>query len=143
MAKRNLNAAGIKLIKGFEGCRLKAYKCPAGVWTIAWGRTKNVYPGMTITQEQADAFFLSDIAHYQDGVEAVIKVPITDNQYAALTSFCYNVGRGALARSTLVRKINAKDPSAHLEFLKWTKANGRVLQGLVRRRKAEQALFLL
>src|SRR5687767_4780302 len=97
-----LNQAGINLIKEFEGCRLKAYKDPVGIPTIGYGRIKGVKMGDVITQEQADDYLAEEIAaEYAPGVERLVKVVINENQFAALVSFAYNVGVGALGKSTL------------------------------------------
>lgn len=141
---RKISAAGLQLIKAFEGCRLKAYRDPVGIPTIGYGRIKGVKMGDVISQEQADNWLLEEIENeYAPGVEGLVKVEITDNQFAALVSFAYNLGVGALAKSTLLRKLNAGDyAGASQEFGKWSKAGGKTLPGLVRRRAAESTLFL-
>jgi lysozyme len=134
--------AGLGLIKQFEGCRLTAYLCPAGVWTIGWGRTTNVKRGDTCTQAQADAWLVAEYDAFERRVRALVKVPLTTNQLGALVSFAYNVGTGALASSTLLRLLNAGQyEAAAQQFARWNKAGGRVLSGLTRRRKAEAELF--
>lgn len=140
---RIIPSQAFELIKRFEGCRLKSYTCSAGVWTIGYGRTGGIKPGQTITQATADLWLAEDIVKYAAGVDNCVKVPLNDNQYAALISFCYNVGAGALAKSTLMRRLNMRDYlGAADEFLKWTRARGKELPGLVRRRKTERELFL-
>lgn len=137
-----INEAGLNLIKDFEGCRLKAYLCPAGVWTIGYGHTQGVKPDMVISQLQAERFLRQDLKRFEDAVTSLVKVPITPNQFSALVSFAYNVGTGALYDSTLLRKLNKKDyKGAANEFLRWNKAGGKVLPGLTRRRIAEKDLF--
>lgn len=137
-----INEAGLNLIKDFEGCRLKAYLCPAGVWTIGYGHTQGVKPDMVINQLQAERFLRQDLKRFEDAVIALVKVPITLNQFSALVSFAYNVGTGALYDSTLLRKLNKKDyKGAANEFLRWNKAGGKVLPGLTKRRLAEKDLF--
>lgn len=139
---------GLNLIKEFEGCRLNAYKCAAGVWTIGYGHTgevngKAICNGLTITQKQADELLRGDMQVFENTVNTVVTVPITQNMFDALVSFSFNVGGGALRKSTLLKKLNSKDyTGAADEFAKWNKAGGQVLKGLVRRRKAERALFL-
>ncbi len=142
---------GLDLIKKFEGCKLKAYLCPAGVWTIGYGHTKGVYPGMQITQELADKFLLDDVWNFEREVENLVHVPLTQGQFDALVSFSFNVGLDidddniaeGLGDSTLLRKLNRGDyAGAADEFPKWNKSRGRVLGGLVARRGAERALFL-
>ncbi len=132
----------LDLIKQFEGCKLKAYKCPAGIWTIGYGRTTDVHEGDTCTQEQADAWLTEEANEFAEQIEKMVKVPLTQNELDALTSFAYNVGLGNLRKSTLLKRINESDfDEAAPEFLKWNKAAGKVLPGLVKRRQAEMDLF--
>ena len=132
----------IKLIKDSEGCKLKAYKCPAGIWTIGYGQTKGIKEGMIWTQQQADELFDTMIKEFETGVKKLVKVTINDNQLGALVSFAYNCGLGNLASSTLLKKLNASDfEGADKEFQKWTKGAGKVLPGLVKRRLQEATLF--
>lgn len=134
---------GIALIKEFEGCKLAAYKCPAGVWTIGIGTTKGVKSGMVITEGQAVDFLKRDLAIFEAAVNKLVKVEISQAQFDALIAFAYNVGEGALSKSTLLKKLNAGDAKgAAAEFSKWNKAGGKALAGLTRRRAAESALFL-
>lgn len=135
---------GIKLVKSFEGLKLVAYKCPAGIWTIGYGHTgPDVTPGQVITQAQADALLARDLERFEAGVARLVKVPMTQNQLDALVCFSYNLGLGALQGSTLLRLLNAGDyAGAAAQFPRWDKAGGKVLPGLTRRRAAEQALFL-
>lgn len=134
---------GIDLIKQFEGCKLTAYKCPAGVWTIGYGYTKNVKPDMKITSSKATELLIDDLKTYESYVNKYVKVKLNQNQFDALVSFTYNCGGGALKSSTLLKKLNKGDyTGAANELLRWNKASGKVLAGLTRRRKAEKALFL-
>lgn len=128
---------GIALIKSFEGCRLTAYLCPAGVWTIGYGHTAGVKEGQTITQEQADDFLKTDLARYE---RYVINTGLNLNQgqFDALVSFTYNCGPGNLKNLISERSL-AEIAEA---MLLYNKGNGEVLPGLVRRRKAERELFL-
>lgn len=131
-----------ELIRAFEGLELKAYKCPAGVLTIGYGHTKTVTAGMVITEEEAEALLREDLLWVEETINNKVTVPLTQSQYDALASFIYNVGSGAFTKSTLLRKLNTGDyVGASAEFKRWNKADGRVLKGLVRRRKAEQELF--
>lgn len=145
---RKTATKGIELIKEFEGCRLTAYKCPAGVWTIGYGHTgavdgKPVSAGMTITAAKATQLLKSDLAKFEAAVNSYVTAPITQNMFDALVSFAYNCGAGALKGSTLLKKLNAKDyEGAAAEFPKWNKAGGKVLNGLVRRRERERKLFM-
>lgn len=143
-----VNKAGKDLIKRFEGCKLKAYKCPAGLWTISWGLTfypdgTKVKEGDVITQQQAEDYFNAVVDDFAKKVDALIKSNVSENNFSALVSFAYNVGMGNFQRSTLLRKVNAnpKDTTIRAEFMKWTRANGEVLKGLVRRREAEAKLY--
>ena len=142
-----MSNAGIALIKEFEGCRLKAYRCPASVWTIGYGHTSaagapDVNPDSTITQDEAEEILRRDLQQYERGVEKMVKVEITQGQFDALVDFAYNAGVGALQKSTLLKKINAGDfDAAPTEFMKWTKGGGKELAGLVRRRRAEVKLW--
>jgi lysozyme len=143
-----INKAGKDLIKRFEGCKLKAYKCPADVWTIGYGNTfyedgTKVKEGDVITQERAEELFDIIISDFVRMTDALVKSDVTENNFSALVSFTFNVGTGNLKRSTLLRKVNAnpKDPSIRAEFMKWTRANNVVLKGLVRRREAEAKLY--
>lgn len=139
--------AGIALIQQFEGRRLEAYKCPAGVWTIGYGHTSaagkpDVKPGMVITRQEANDILVRDLVRYEDAVDRLVKVPLTQNQFDALVSFTFNVGEAALAKSTLLKRLNADDYDAvPAELMKWTKGGGRELPGLVRRRRAEAAMW--
>lgn len=141
MANRKIGQAGLALIKQYEGCRLAAYKCSAGVWTIGYGHTAGVHSGMTITQAQADAYLQQDIAKFEGYVNNPGYVPITENlnqnQFDALVSFAFNLGAGnlrKLCKGRTAAQISTAMPS-------YNKAAGKVLAGLTRRRKAEQALF--
>ena len=139
--------AGVDLIKQFEGCKLTAYKCPAGVWTIGYGHTTmagepTVVEGMKITAVEATNILKRDLKKFEAGVDAVVKVPLEQHQFDALVSFAFNVGLGALGKSTLLRKLNAGDYAAvPAELMKWTKAGGKELPGLVRRRRAEAGMW--
>jgi len=134
---------GLELIKKFEGCRLTAYKCPANVWTIGFGHTKGVTEGQTITKAQAEEFLKSDLKVYEGYVNKYVEVKLNQNQFDALVSFTYNCGPGNLKKSLLLTKLNDGDyKGAANEFPRWNKAGGKVLNGLVKRRKAEQELFL-
>ena len=134
-----INNAGIELIKKFEGCRLKAYKCPAGVWTIGFGTTSGVYEGMKITQEQAEDYLRNDLVKYENYVNRYCShLALNQNQFSALVSFTYNCGL-----ANLKRLIKGRDKDQITDaLLLYNKAAGKVLNGLVKRRKAERELFL-
>ncbi|AKE09198.1 lysozyme [Serratia liquefaciens] len=140
--------AGISLIKEFEGCRLKAYQDSVGVWTIGYGWTqpvdgRKIGPGMVIDQATAERLLKCGLVQYEQGVNQLVKVIITQGQFDALVSFAYNLGLRSLSTSTLLRKLNAGDKhGAADEFGKWVNAGGVRLNGLVKRREAERKLFL-
>ena len=143
-----VNKAGKDLIKQFEGCKLKAYKCPAGLDTIGYGNTwypdgTKVKPGDVISQERANELLDIIVEDFAKKVKPLIKQNLTDNNFSALVSFAYNAGVTNLKNSTLLKKVNAnpKDPSIRAEFKKWVRANDRVMQGLVKRREAEAKLY--
>jgi len=139
---------GIELIKRFEGLELKAYQDSVGVWTIGYGWTqpvdgKKIGPGMVIDQATADRLLKCGVIQYEQGVNQLVKVNITQGQFDALVSFAYNLGLRSLSTSTLLRKLNAGDKQgAANEFGKWVNAGGVKLAGLVKRRAAERELFL-
>ncbi|MCD0492354.1 lysozyme [Chromobacterium violaceum] len=137
------NAAGISLIKQFEGLRLAAYQDMVGVWTIGYGHTgPDVKSGMTIAQQQADQLLAADLEKFETGIGQLVAVPLNANQFAALVSFSYNLGLGNLRSSTLLRLLNQGDyAGAAAQFPRWNRAGGQVVAGLTRRRLAEQALF--
>lgn len=132
----------VALIKHFEGCKLKAYKCPAGVWTIGYGRTQGVKQGDVCTQDQADEWLVDHLTPINRQIDLYVHKPLKQHQRDALACFIYNVGANAFAGSTMCRKLNLGDyEGAAKEFGRWTKANGRELPGLITRRAAERSLF--
>lgn len=142
---------GIALIKRHEGVRLEAYPDPGRGWeipTIGVGHTSAAGPpavtrGMRITEAGADAILRADLAKFERAVNSLVHVSLTQAQFDALVSLAFNIGPGALAKSTLLRKLNRSDyQGAADQFLVWNKSNGKTLPGLVSRRKAERALFL-
>lgn len=142
----HMSQAGLdNILKRFEGCKLKAYRCPAGILTIGYGHTSaagapEVTEGMTITQDEAEDILKRDLVKYEIPVAAMVKVELEQNQFDVLVDFAYNAGVGALKTSTLLKKVNAGDFDAVPdELMKWTKGGGKVLPGLVRRRQAEAA----
>ena len=147
--RMKISEKGLAMIESFEGCLLKASNKLDGVWTIGYGQTgsyygKRVRRGMTTTKALAHAWLRDhSIKTYETAVAKAVKVPINQNQFDALVSFAYNVGVGAMAGSTAVRKLNQGDYTGAADVLTmWTRCNGKVLAGLVRRRKEERALFL-
>ena len=134
-----INAKGLEIIQSFEGCRLSAYRCSAGVLTIGYGHTSGVYEGMKITQEEAEDLLISDLRVFEHHVENFNdKYQFTSNEFSALVSFAFNIGsingltaNGTRSKATIADKIPLYD-----------KCNGKRLEGLRRRREAERTLFL-
>lgn len=155
--RRDVSPEGVELVKHFESClepigggKFEAYPDPAHGWgvpTIGWGTVayedgRKVRQGDVIDQSRADELLAWELREKAEGVERLVKVPLTHDQFAALVSFAYNVGEGNLASSTLLKKLNAGDyEGAAKEFPKWNRAAGKVLRGLTSRRMSEQALF--
>jgi lysozyme len=139
--------AGIAVMHFYESCRLKAYPDPGTggqPWTVGWGETGfDVVPGLILTQCEADNRFARRLANeFEPGVNAARTRPATQAQHDAMVCLTYNIGMGAFARSTLLRKFNAGDiPGAQAQFAVWNRAGGRVMLGLQRRRASEAALF--
>jgi lysozyme len=144
-----INARGLALVKRWEGCELTAYRCPAGILTIGYGSTgPHVKPGMVITEAEAEALLLKDLARFETGVSAILGLaPTNEDQFSALVSFSFNLGLHALLKSTLMKKHKARDyPAAADQFRSWNKARVRgqliPLAGLTARREAERKLYL-
>ena len=138
----------IDIIKKFEGCKLASYKCQAGIWTIGYGSTyyengNKVNSGDAISQQRAESLLEITVTKFWKEVKKVVKSPVNDNQFAALVSFAYNLGIGALNKSTLLKLVNANpnDPQIAHEFMKWVNAGGKPSNGLVNRRRAELHLY--
>jgi uncharacterized protein (TIGR02594 family) len=138
-----LSNNGIDLIGSFEGLRLDAYQCDAGVWTIGYGHTgSDVHPGQHISESRAKELLRQDVESAENAVKDLVDVPLSQGQFDALVSFTFNCGKGALAKSTLLEKLNSGDyEGAQAEFGRFVHAGGVELPGLVRRRKAEAELF--
>ncbi|BAE74436.1 Lysozyme RrrD [Sodalis glossinidius str. 'morsitans'] len=142
----NISQNGLERIKAFEGLQLTAYQCSADRWTIGYGHTNGVKAEDVIPLEQADAFLRDDIDAVVERLNALITVPVAQNQFDALCSLVFNIGIGAFAKSTLLKKLNESDyPGAAVEFSKWCHAtvDGKKvsLPGLIKRRQEEKALF--
>ena len=147
---RSISAAGLEFIKKFEGLRLSAYHCPAGIVTIGYGSTR--YPDGRLvmisdelnSEEEATQLLLSTISIYENAVNENLS-NVNQNQFDALVSFTYNVGVQAFSESTLLEKakINVNDLSIYDEFKRWNKASGMVLAGLTKRRMEEANLYSL
>lgn len=140
---RRINSEGLKLIKRWEGRRLDAYQDVVGVWTIGYGSTgPHVTPGLRITMKEADELLRKDLDRFERAVDDLVKVELTDNQFAALVSFAFNVGIGAFKKSTLLRRLNAGDYDAVPgQMMRYAYAGGKRVQGLANRRAAEAGLW--
>jgi GH24 family phage-related lysozyme (muramidase) len=126
-----------------EGCRLKAYRCPAGQWTIGYGHTEGVRSGDVISQARADQLLCIDLKLFTESVQQVVSREASSNELGAMVSLAYNIGRAGFAKSTVLRKHNAGDAqSASRAFGLWNKSRGTVLPGLTARRAREAALYL-
>jgi GH24 family phage-related lysozyme (muramidase) len=144
-----ISEQGINLIKQFEGCHLKPYQDPIGLWTIGWGhligdgKTLPIEWFRELTQNEADELLKKDLVRFERGVERLCPLNLTQPRFDALVSFAFNLGLGNLQISTLRKKHNRNDVfGAANEFVKWNKAGGKVLRGLTRRREDERALYL-
>lgn len=143
--KLRLTEEGLSHLKQFEGCSLTAYRDATGIATIGYGQTGGVRMGMTITQEQADYMLESFLVQVEEVLNRLLEpVEVTNNQWDALVSFAYNVGIGNFKKSTLLDKVlkDPNDPTIYQEFGRWTKAKGKNLVSLVRRRAWEAARYM-
>lgn len=143
MEQKILNIA-LPIIKAYEGCHLKAYQCPAGVWTIGWGQTgKEIKEGLSWSQKQADAALELSVKSFVQEVLKIIKVRARPEQIAALVSFAYNLGSSSLAKSTLLKLFNENKNIEEVaaQFLLWSKSNNKRLLGLLLRRASEAVVF--
>tara|TARA_B100000902_G_scaffold156351_1_gene152693 strand:- start:390 stop:833 length:444 start_codon:yes stop_codon:yes gene_type:complete len=138
----NISQEGLALIKKFEGCRLKAYRCSANVLTIGYGHTGGVKEDDTISQPEADELLKEDIAKFEEYVSDNVIVELKQYQFDALVAWTFNLGPGNLRESTMLKKLNDADyASVPFEMRRWNKAGGKTLDGLIRRRQAEGLLF--
>jgi lysozyme len=141
---RHATEDGLRLIRRFEGFSATPYVCPAGYLTVGYGHlVKNPDAfRQPITEDEATEILAIDVGTAERAVLRLISVPLTDGQFDALVSFAFNLGAGALQRSTLRRKVNREEhDDVPVEFLRWVWAGGRKLNGLIRRRQAESALY--
>lgn len=139
---RIINSLGLALIKEAEGLRTAAYLDTGGVPTIGYGHTRGVRMGQTCTPEEAEVWLEADLADSENAVSRLVTVPLTDNEFAALVSFVFNVGAGQFEKSTLLRKLNAGGyASVPAQLSAWVFDNGRVIPGLKSRRAREAALW--
>ena len=138
----NISQEGLALIKKFEGCELKAYRCPANVLTIGYGVTKGVTEDMEITQQEANEMLAGELIEYTEYINNMVKVALNQSQFDALTAWIYNLGPTNFKDSTLLRVLNeGRYNEVPQEIKRWNKANGQVLNGLIKRREAEALLF--
>ena len=138
----NISQEGLGLIKKFEGCELEAYVCAAGVWTIGYGSTKEVKEGDKISQEEADKLLLHEMDEYEGYITDNVTVDLKQNQFDSLVSWVFNLGPTNLKASTMLKVLNLGNFEGVPEQMKrWNKANGKTLDGLIRRREAEALLF--
>ena len=138
----NISEEGLSLIKKFEGCELKAYRCAANVLTIGYGSTKGVTEDMEITKEEAESILKEEMHEYEGYVNDMVKVPLKQNQFDSIVSWVFNLGSGNLSSSTLLKKLNNSEyDEVPAQIKRWNKAGGKVLDGLIRRREAEALLF--
>ena len=145
-----INDKGLEIIKRYEGCNLYVYPDPIGIWTIGYGsiysfdgnRVNRTH--RTITEGEATGLLLRECRQAEGSIARLVRVPITSNQRSALISLVYNIGSGNFQASTMRMKLNRQDYiGAANEFWKWRRAGGRILRGLVRRRKSEEMLYVL
>jgi len=138
----NISKEGLSLIKKFEGCELEAYLCPAGVWTIGYGHTKDVKEGDKINKEEADYLLQEEMIEYESYINDFVEVPLNQNQFDSLCSWVYNLGPTNLKNSTMLKVLNEeKYADVPQEIKRWNKAGGEVLDGLIKRREAEAKMF--
>lgn len=139
---RRYSKDGLHLTESFESCKFRAYQDQGGVWTIAWGHTRGVTAGLTCIQAQADAWLWEDIGFAETAVDALVTVPLTQDEFDALVDFTFNLGPGKFRYSTLLRLLNSGNYSgAAAEFDKWDYVAGKQCAGLLRRREAETQDF--
>lgn len=139
---RKVTREGIEKIKQFEGLRLTAYQCSAGVWTIGYGHTSTAKKGMKITEAEAESLLYADLEVFESAVDRLVQVKLTDWQFAALVSFAFNVGVRAFEKSMLLEKLNAGNYDAvPAQLMRWNKTKGKVVAGLTNRRAAEAGMW--
>ena len=144
-----IGTKGLELIKSFEGLRLKPYLCPAKIPTIGYGNTfyedgkKVTMKDPEITEQRATELLQDSLKGFEKYVDSYCRDDISQNQFDALVSFCYNLGPANLKSSTLLKKanVNPNDETIRDEFMKWTRSSGKILKGLVARRQAESDLY--
>lgn len=139
---RRVCEAGIALIKEYEGLRLQAYRCPGQIWTIGYGHTRTVHQHMKISLTEAEQLLIDDLHIVEKALSRLVNVPLSDNQFAALACFAFNVGIGNFERSTLLKLLNRGwYEQVPAQLTRWNKVSGEVMGGLARRRAAEGRLW--
>ncbi len=134
--------SGLQLTENFEGCRLTAYQDDGGVWTLGYGHTRMVHEGSVCTQAQAVAWLMDDVQNAAGAVNRLVTVTLTQDEFDALVDFVFNLGVGNFAKSTLLRLLNKGDfAGAADQFDLWDHDDGKIVQGLLRRRLAEEKEF--
>jgi len=137
-----ISQEGIALIKKFEGCKLEAYKCPAGVWTIGYGHTKDVKEGDRINKDEANYLLEEEMEEYEKYINNMVEVDLNQSQFDSLCAWIYNLGPTNFGNSTLRKVLNeGKYDEVPQQIKRWNKSNGEVLNGLIKRREAEALLF--
>ena len=137
-----ISIPGVELLTHFEGLKLEAYQDSVGVWTIGYGHTKGVTPSMKITESQASNLLKTELIEYQNYINEMVKVELSQCEYDALVCWVYNLGPTNLRDSTLLKVLNQGDKFLVPEQIRrWNRAGGKVLKGLVRRREAEALMF--
>ncbi len=140
--KMHISDEGISLVKKFEGCKLEAYQCAAGVWTCGYGSTRGVQKGDIWSMEKAETMLIDELEEYGNHVEELVTIPLNQCQFDALTSWCFNLGPTNLKNSTMIQVLNQGDyEGVPYQIKRWNKVNGQVSDGLIRRREAEALLF--
>lgn len=140
-----ISQRGLDALKRHEGLRLHAYPDPATggePWTIGYGRAHGIKQGQQISAETAEQYLREDLQWVEDAIRETVTAPLTQGQYDAICSLIYNIGEGAWRGSTMLRRLNERQyMQAAAEFIRWNKANGKVLPGLTNRRVLEQKMF--
>ena len=140
--KMKISENGLELIKKFEGCETTAYQDSVGVWTIGFGHTKGVEEGQTCSIEDAESMLADEMDEYEGYINNMVKVDLQQHEFDALVAWVYNLGPTNLGESTMLKVLNGGQfDRVPDEMNRWTRAGGKILEGLVRRRQAESLMF--
>ena len=140
--KMKISEDGLELIKKFEGCETTAYQDSVGVWTIGFGHTKGVEEGQTCSIEDAESMLADEMDEYEGYINNMVKVELQQHEFDALVAWVYNLGPTNLGESTMLKVLNGGQfDRVPEEMNRWTRAGGKILEGLVRRRQAESLMF--